>query len=90
MGQFESDVGNMVKFSYQNIKHITLICQHDKLHLVCNFKFVGWNLVSNEKEFSKSHLLNGAIQQKSRISINRECNFINLYILMKINYNTLL
>ena len=34
MGQFESDVGNMVKFLYQNIKHITLICQHDKLHLV--------------------------------------------------------
>ena len=24
----------MVKFSYQNVKHITLICQHDKLPLV--------------------------------------------------------
>ena len=32
--QFQSDVGNVVKFSYQNIKHITLICQHDKLPLV--------------------------------------------------------
>ena len=31
---FESDVGNVVKFSYQNVKHITLICQHDKLPLV--------------------------------------------------------
>ena len=36
VSNFESDVGNVVKFSYQNVKHITLICQHDKLPLVRN------------------------------------------------------
>ena len=34
ISNFQSDVGNVVKFSYQNVKHITLICQHDKLPLV--------------------------------------------------------
>ena len=76
--QFQSDVGNVVKFSYQNIKHITLICQHDKLPLVRNCF-----CMKNTKTISLSFCMNfGTVisQQQNQQSC---WNFYSIFVIIR-------
>ena len=84
ISNFQSDVGNVVKFSYQNIKHITLICQHDKLPLVRNCF-----CMKNTQTISQKILYEFWDRDISRTESTIMLNFYSIFVIIRNRENKL-